>query len=58
MSTITVGRNGVEFVHTNVIVPRYLRDFAKERGVSMSLELRTALEKKVAKAGKAQKARR
>jgi post-segregation antitoxin (ccd killing protein) len=47
MGTITIGRNGVEFVHTNVIVPRHLRDLAKERGVSMSRELRTALETKM-----------
>ena len=44
MGTITIGRDGVEFVHTNVIVPRHLRDLAKKRGVSMSKELRTALE--------------
>jgi post-segregation antitoxin (ccd killing protein) len=47
MTTITIGKDGVEFIHTNVIVPRHLRDLAKERGISMSHELRTALEKKV-----------
>ena len=47
MSTITVGKDGVEFIHTNVIVPRYLRDLAKEHGISLSKELRTALEKKM-----------
>lgn len=45
MGTITIGKDGVEFIHTNVIIPRPLRDFAKERGISMSHELRTALEK-------------
>lgn len=53
MSTITIGRDGVEFVHTNVIIPRRLRDLAKKRGVSMSKELRRALEKKI-KEGNAQ----
>lgn len=49
MSTITIGRDGVEFVHTNVIVPRHLRDLAKKQGVSMSKELRTALEERIKK---------
>jgi post-segregation antitoxin (ccd killing protein) len=47
MTTITIGKDGVEFVHTNVIVPRRLRDLAKEQGISMSHELRAALEKKM-----------
>ena len=47
MTTITIGKDGVEFIHTNVIVPRHLRDLAKERGISLSKELRTALEKKM-----------
>ena len=49
MTTITIGKDGVEFVHTNVIVPRYLRDLAKEQGISMSHELRAVLEKKTKK---------
>jgi post-segregation antitoxin (ccd killing protein) len=49
MGTITIGKDGVEYVHTNVIVPRHLRDLAKEQGVSMSHELRAALEKKMEK---------
>lgn len=44
MKTITIGRNGVEFIHTNVMVPRNLRDLAKERGVSLSKTLKEALE--------------
>lgn len=47
MSTITIGKDGVEQVHTTVIIPRDLRDKAKERGVSLSSELRKALEKKL-----------
>jgi len=47
MSTITIGKDGVEFIHTNVIVPRHLRDLAKERGISLSKELRQALEEKL-----------
>ena len=47
MVTLTIGKDGVEYIHTNVSIPRQLRDLAKERGVSMSHELRTALEKKV-----------
>lgn len=53
MGTITIGRGGVEFVHTNVLIPRHLRDLAKKLGVSMSKELRTALEEKI-KEGSAQ----
>lgn len=47
MSTITIGKNGIVYVHTNVILPRNLKDFAKEQGISMSHELRTSLEKKM-----------
>ncbi|MDD5189012.1 MAG: hypothetical protein PHF57_12475 [Methanoregula sp.] len=47
MGTITIGKDGVEFIHTNVIVPRYLRDFAKDQDISMSRELRVALETKM-----------
>jgi post-segregation antitoxin (ccd killing protein) len=47
MTTITIGRNGVEFIHTNVMVPRNLRDLAKERGVSLSKTLKEALEQKL-----------
>jgi post-segregation antitoxin (ccd killing protein) len=47
MSTITIGKDGVEFIHTNVIVPRHLRDLARERGISLSKELRQALEEKL-----------
>lgn len=47
MVTITIGKDGIEYIHTNVSIPRQLRDQAKVQGVSMSYELRTALEKKV-----------
>ncbi|MDD4136950.1 MAG: hypothetical protein PHT99_03530 [Methanoregula sp.] len=47
MVTLTIGKDGIEYIHTNVSIPRQLRDLAKEQGVSMSHELRTALEKKV-----------
>ncbi|WP_048068235.1 type II toxin-antitoxin system CcdA family antitoxin [Methanoregula boonei] len=47
MVTVTIGKDGIEYIHTNVSIPRQLRDLAKELGVSMSQELRTALEKKV-----------
>jgi post-segregation antitoxin (ccd killing protein) len=46
MTTITIDRNGVEFIHTNVLVPRNLRDLAKEQGVSLSKTLNEALELK------------
>jgi hypothetical protein len=49
MVTVTIGKDGVEYIHTNVSIPRYIRDFAKEKGVSMSYELRIALEKKMRK---------
>jgi|GEM_PF-7006956 hypothetical protein len=49
MVTITIGKDGVEYIHTNVSIPRQLRDLAKERGVSISQELREALEKKINK---------
>jgi post-segregation antitoxin (ccd killing protein) len=44
MVTLTIGKDGVEYIHTNVSIPRQLRDLAKEQGVSMSHELRKALE--------------
>ena len=47
MVTVTIGKDGIEYIHTNVSIPRQLRDLAKEQGVSMSHELRTALERKV-----------
>lgn len=47
MVTVTIGKDGVEYIHTNVSIPRQLRDLAKEQGVSMSRELRTALENKI-----------
>ena len=47
MVTITIGRGGVEFIHTNVTVPRYLRDLAKDQGISLSGTLREALELKL-----------
>lgn len=47
MVTITIGKDGVEYVHTNVSIPRQLRDLAKKQGVSISKELKTVLEKKV-----------
>jgi post-segregation antitoxin (ccd killing protein) len=47
MVTVTIGKDGVEYIHTNVSIPRQLRDLAKERGVSMSQELRIALETKM-----------
>ena len=45
MGTITIGKDGVEQIHTTVIIPRNLRDEAKKQGVSMSSELRKVLEK-------------
>jgi hypothetical protein len=45
MPTITVSKDGVEWIHTNVMIPRHLRDHAKERGVSLSGELKNALER-------------
>jgi post-segregation antitoxin (ccd killing protein) len=51
MVTLTIGKDGVEYIHTNVSIPRQLRDLAKEHGVSMSHELRIALEKKIKKGG-------
>lgn len=47
MVMIIIGADGVEYVHTNVSIPRNLRDLAKKRGVSMSKELRIALEEKM-----------
>jgi hypothetical protein len=47
MGTITIGKDGVEYVHTNIIIPRRLKDLAKERGISLSKELRTVLEMKM-----------
>jgi hypothetical protein len=46
MTTVTTTLNGVEYVHTHVIVPRELKKFAKESGISMSKTLREALELK------------
>jgi post-segregation antitoxin (ccd killing protein) len=48
MGTITIGRNGVEYIHINVILPRQLRDFARNEGLSMSGLLRESLERKIA----------
>ena len=31
MVTITIGKNGVEYIHTNVTIPQQLRDLAKEQ---------------------------
>lgn len=47
MTTITVNQEGVEFIHTNVILPRNLRDQAKENRISLSRTLREALETKL-----------
>ncbi|MGB7789467.1 type II toxin-antitoxin system CcdA family antitoxin [Methanoregula sp.] len=47
MVTLTIRSDGEEFIHTNVTIPRHIRDLAKERGISLSKELRTALEKKI-----------
>ena len=54
MATITISQNGEQWVHTNVCLPRPLRDFAKQQGISMSRELRKALEKRMKRLGNAQ----
>jgi post-segregation antitoxin (ccd killing protein) len=47
MTTLTIGDDGCESVHTTVAVPRHLRDLAKDRGISLSKTLQTALENEV-----------
>jgi len=47
MSTITTGRDGIQYIHTNVLVPTHLRDFARSEGLSMSQILREGLEKEM-----------
>jgi len=47
MPTIFRNRDGVVFVHTNVILPRYLREFARQNRISMSGLLRQCLEEKM-----------
>ncbi len=51
MVTVTTGKDGVEYIHTNVSIPRQLRDEAKDRGISLSKELRKALEIKIKEGG-------
>jgi hypothetical protein len=43
MSIVTL-RNGKEYSNVTVLLPLSLRDFAKERNISMSRLLRLALE--------------
>jgi len=47
MTTITIGNDGIEFIHTSVMIPRQLRDCAKTQGLSCSKILQEALEKKL-----------
>ena len=47
MVTLTIRSDGEELIHTNVTIPRHLRDFAKEQEISLSKELRLALERKM-----------
>ncbi len=49
MGTTTIGKDGIEYIHTNVLIPRYLRDFARMEGISMSRLLKNSLEKKYIK---------
>jgi len=43
---VFVNQKGVENVHTSVVVPTRLHNFARREGVSLSGTLRTALEVK------------
>ena len=47
MVTITTRSDGVELIHTNVMIPRRLRDCAKTQGLSCSKILEEALEQKM-----------
>ena len=53
MATITISQNGEQWVHT-MFAYLTLRDFAKQQGISMSRELRKALEKRMKRLGNAQ----
>ena len=44
MPLVFIDRDGVEYVHTSVMVPRNLRDAARENKVSISGCLKRALE--------------
>lgn len=47
MTTITIGNDGIEFIHTSVMIPRQLRECAKAQGISCSKVLKEALEQKM-----------
>ena len=53
MPWVFVNREGVENVHTSVVVPAHLHEFARHEGVSLSGTLRNALEKKYRENGRA-----
>lgn len=54
MTTFTIGRDGQERVHTNVAIPRHLRDYARENNISMSRLLEKALNKECCAGGDGQ----
>jgi hypothetical protein len=54
MQTKSVSATGEEWSHTTVRIPKQLHDMAIESRISMSRELRIALEKKVQEKGDAQ----
>jgi len=43
--SVRIVRNGVEFIHTTVTLPKSLRDEAKSKGVSLSGFLTDTLKK-------------
>ena len=47
MPTISTGRDGTEYIHTNVLVTQEMKDFVAQHNMSMSKLLRMCLQKRM-----------